>query len=67
MDFGFRCGLGGLVEARGRFPEHLRRAIPRLSSQVYYAPTIPYAPTMRENGGDKLVHGSGGISQPRAE
>ena len=21
----------------------------------------------RENGGDKLVHGSGGISQPRAE
>ena len=22
---------------------------------------------MRENGGDKLVHGSGGISQPRAE
>ena len=23
--------------------------------------------TERENGGDKLVHGSGGISQPRAE
>ena len=22
---------------------------------------------MGENGGDKLVHGSGGISQPRAE
>ena len=22
---------------------------------------------MAENGGDKLVHGSGGISQPRAE
>ena len=22
---------------------------------------------IRENGGDKLVHGSGGISQPRAE
>ena len=22
---------------------------------------------LRENGGDKLVHGSGGISQPRAE
>ena len=22
---------------------------------------------MDENGGDKLVHGSGGISQPRAE
>ena len=23
--------------------------------------------TQSENGGDKLVHGSGGISQPRAE
>ena len=23
--------------------------------------------TLSENGGDKLVHGSGGISQPRAE
>ena len=23
--------------------------------------------TTGENGGDKLVHGSGGISQPRAE
>ena len=23
--------------------------------------------TVLENGGDKLVHGSGGISQPRAE
>ena len=23
--------------------------------------------TIDENGGDKLVHGSGGISQPRAE
>ena len=23
--------------------------------------------SMNENGGDKLVHGSGGISQPRAE
>ena len=26
-----------------------------------------YALDVRENGGDKLVHGSGGISQPRAE
>ena len=24
-------------------------------------------PAESENGGDKLVHGSGGISQPRAE
>ena len=24
-------------------------------------------PAVDENGGDKLVHGSGGISQPRAE
>ena len=29
---------------------------------VYYG-----RPQKRENGGDKLVHGSGGISQPRAE
>ena len=27
----------------------------------------PLPESMSENGGDKLVHGSGGISQPRAE
>ena len=28
---------------------------------------IHFASACPENGGDKLVHGSGGISQPRAE
>ena len=28
---------------------------------------LPELGTASENGGDKLVHGSGGISQPRAE
>ena len=34
-------------------------------SDAQWARIGPLLPT--ENGGDKLVHGSGGISQPRAE
>ena len=29
--------------------------------------TTTFIAALRENGGDKLVHGSGGISEPRAE
>ena len=42
----------------GNEPRYLQRA----ARKGY----VPFA-TVGENGGDKLVHGSGGISQPRAE
>ena len=36
-------------------------------AQLTYRESLRDIETCFENGGDKLVHGSGGISQPRAE
>ena len=53
------------------FNHRQRQACARIRARVwwFYADLKAYCrdPTPRENGGDKLVHGSGGISQPRAE
>ena len=47
--------LASLIRSHG-----LEAALQQMAAEV---PT----PQQVENGGDKLVHGSGGISQPRAE
>ena len=47
--------LASLIRSQG-----LEAALQQMAAEV---PT----PQQVENGGDKLVHGSGGISQPRAE
>ena len=51
--------------------DHAESIISRCSTDLVPEMTRPavhpYSPVLVENGGDKLVHGSGGISQPRAE
>ena len=69
---GIGAGLGGPVETIsviGKFiageggPIAMAKPAPKcMRDGGYYGPG-----DSRENGGDKLVHGSGGISQPRAE